>query len=79
MRHKAAAITCPPPYGYLRCSIKRRPPQLFPAGRERQREARSLRKRRGIMTQRHTHSSPFSFRAISQTAMSRKVSPMGRG
>ena len=43
------------------------------------REARPLRKRRGIMTQRHTHSSPFSFRAISQTAMSRKVSPMGRG
>ena len=37
MRHKAADITCPPPYGYLIYSIKRRPPQLFPAGRERKR------------------------------------------
>ena len=41
MRHKAADITCPPPYGYLIYSIKRRPPQLFPAGRERKRRTLS--------------------------------------
>ena len=59
----------------LRASSRSRPVKISFM----RREARSLRKRRGIMTQRRTHSSPFSFRAISQTAMSRKVSPMGRG
>ena len=38
-----------------------------------------LRREAGIMTQRRTHSLPFSFRSISQTVISHKVSSIGRG